>query len=107
MGSTVSRYSSACIVFTDVQARPTAPPPSVAAAAPPPVAAGDAETVAVLLRMFDRLDTDRNGVLAVAELPPEAATRILAFDGNADGWVTRAEVVEYATRPPAAQPPLP
>jgi hypothetical protein len=104
MGGTVLGYSSACIVYTDAPARPATPAPAAAAAGPTAAPAGDADdTVAVLLRMFDRLDSDRDGVLAVAELPPDTAPRILTFDGNADGWVTRAEVVAGATRPPAGQ----
>jgi hypothetical protein len=104
MGGTVLGYSSACIVYTDTPARAPTPAPAAAAVAPSPAPAGDADDpAAVLLRMFDRLDTDRDGVLAVAELPPDTAPRILAFDRNADGWITRAEIAEGATRPPAGQ----
>jgi hypothetical protein len=108
MGGTVLGYSSACIVYTDTPARPATPAPAAAAVAPSPAPAGDADdTVAVLLRMFDRLDTDRDGVLAVAALPPDTAPRIQAFDSNADGWITRAEIAEGATRPPAGQADAP
>jgi hypothetical protein len=111
-GGTVLGYSSACIVYTDAPARPATPAPAPAAAAaapsPAPAPAGDADdAVAVLLRMFDRLDGDRDGVLAVAELPPDTAPRILAFDGNADGWITRAEIVAGAKPPPAGQVHVP
>jgi hypothetical protein len=104
MGGSVLGYSSACIVYTDTPARPATLAPTPAAVAPTPAPAGEADdNVAVLLRMFDRLDSDRDGVLAVAELPPDTAPRIVVFDGNSDGWITRAEIVAGATPLSAGQ----
>ena len=83
-------FWGAGIVYTDTDAT-AAPAVAVTPSTTQPALTDERDLP--LLRMFDRLDKDGDSVLAIAEMPADAAPRLLTFDGNKDGWLTRAELV--------------
>ena len=57
----------------------------------------DLEKHVALVRIFDRYDANRDGIVEISEVPKRSIARFTALDANADQRVTFAELAERWT----------